>query len=222
MRILLIEDDGDLLKVLKKGLEEEGYSVDASYDGIEGLYMAEEIAYDGIILDLMLPGIDGLSLLSKLRKKGIMTPVMILTAKDRLDEKIEGLDTGADDYLTKPFEFNELLARLRALMRRNKGLVSPVLEIHDLQLNTATKEVKRRGKTIHLTPKEYAILEYLAFNKNTVLTRTMITEHVYDESFDKDSNVIDVFINNIRKKVDHGYARQLIHTVRGHGYMLKE
>lgn len=222
MRILLIEDDRDLSQVLKKGLDEEGYSVDASYDGIEGLYMAEEIAYDGIILDLMIPGIDGLSLLSKLRKKGIMTPVMILTAKDRVDEKVKGLDTGADDYITKPFEFNELLARLRALIRRNRGITSSILEIHDLQINTAMKEVKRHGKRIYLTPKEYAILEFLAFNKNTVLTRTMITEHIYDESFDKDSNVIDVFINSLRKKIDHGYTKQLIHTVRGHGYMLKE
>lgn len=222
MRILLIEDDRDLVRILKKGLEEEGYSIDTSFDGIEGLYMAEEIPYDVIILDLMIPGLDGISLLSKLRGKGNTTPVMILTAKDRLDEKVKGLDTGADDYITKPFEFDELLARLRALIRRNKGLAVPVIEINDLQINTATKEVKRGGKDLHLTPKEYAILEYLALNKNTVLSRTDIIEHIYDESFDRDSNIIDVFINNLRKKIDHGYTKQLIHTVRGHGYMLKE
>jgi|Deesub1362A_J573_1020465.scaffolds.fasta_scaffold00956_9 DNA-binding response OmpR family regulator len=222
MRVLLIEDDRDLSRVLKKGLEEEGYSVDVSYDGVDGLYMAGEIAYDAIILDVMLPGLDGVSVLSELRRKGVLTPIMMLTARGRLDDKVRGLDSGADDYLTKPFEFDELLARLRALIRRRRPVGSSVLRIHDLEIDTARKEVKRDGRPIGLTPKEYALLEYLAFNKNTALSRRQITEHIYDESFDLDSNIIDVFINNLRRKIDRDHPKKLIHTVRGYGYMLRE
>jgi DNA-binding response OmpR family regulator len=222
MRILIIEDDIHLSRVLKKGLEEEGYSVDLSYDGADGLYMAVEIAYDAIILDVMLPELDGVSVLSELRRKGVLTPVMMLTARGRLDDKVRGLDSGADDYLTKPFEFEELLARLRALIRRRKPIGSSILRVHDLEIDMAKKAVKRNGKPISLTPKEYLLLEYLALNKNSVLSRSQITEHIYDDSFDLDSNIIDVFINGLRKKVDRDHPRKLIHTVRGYGYMLRE
>jgi len=222
MRILLIEDEKNLATVISKGLEEEGYSVDVSTDGEEGLFMAQEIPHDVIILDIMLPGLDGFSILQSLRSSNILTPVIMLTAKDALEDKIKGLDTGADDYLTKPFEFEELLARLRALLRRKSTHKSAVLKIHDLEINTSTKEVRRSGTEIHLTAKEYALLEYLAYNKNTVLSRTEIIEHIYDHSYDFDSNVIDVFINNLRKKIDRNYSPKLIHTVRGAGYILRE
>lgn len=222
MRILLVEDERDLANIVKMGLEEESYSVDVCYDGEEGLYMASEVPYDGMILDILLPKIDGIKILETIRKKGVSTPVLFLTAKDALEDKIEGLDTGADDYLTKPFEFEELLARLRALLRRRTPEKKALLKVHDLELNTANREVTRGGKEIILTSKEYVLLEYFIYNKNTVISRTEITEHIYDDSFDLDSNVIDVFINSLRKKIDRDHPVKLIHTVRGAGYILKE
>jgi len=220
MRILLIEDEKNLANIIKKGLQEEGYSVDVAYDGEEGLYMAENLPADVIVLDIMLPKLDGLAILKTIRKKGIKTPVILLTAKDAVLDKIKGLDTGADDYLTKPFEFGELLARIRALFRRIGEQKSPVIIIDDLEINTASHKVKRAGKKIDLSPREYAILEYLAYNKDRVLTRIEITEHIYDESFDLDSNIVDVYINYLRTKIDKDSEKKLIHTIRGTGYML--
>ena len=220
MRIILIEDEKNLSNIIKKGLQEEGYSVDVAYDGEEGLYMAENLPADVIVLDIMLPKLDGLAILKTIRGKGIKTPVVLLTAKDAVFDKIKGLDTGADDYLTKPFEFGELLARIRALLRRIGEQKSPVIIIDDLEINTANHKVKKAGKKIDLSPREYAILEYLAYNKDRVVTRIEITEHIYDESFDLDSNIVDVYINYLRTKIDKDSDKKLIHTIRGTGYML--
>ena len=221
MRILIVEDEKSLADIVKKGLEEEGYTVDVAYNGEDGLYMAENEPSDIIILDIMLPVIDGMTILKKIRKAGIKTPVLMLTAKDTVMDKVSGLDSGADDYLTKPFSFEELLARIRALLRRDSGVKTSIVEIGDLVIDIAAHEVKREGKDILLSPKEYALLEYMAINKNKALSRTSLTEHLYDHDFDLDSNVIDVFINRIRNKIDRGFDKKLIHTVRGAGYILK-
>lgn len=222
MRILVVEDEKALAKTLKKGLSEEGYSVDVAYDGEEGRFMAETEPYDLLILDIMLPKMDGISILKSLRKQGVKTPVLMLTAKDAVSDKIKGLDTGADDYLTKPFDFEELLARVRALFRRKGEIKSAVIIIGDLELDTASHQVKRGGREISLSAREYALLEYLAYNKGKVVTRTDISEHIYDYDFDLDSNIIDVYINFLRNKIDKGFDKKLIHTVRGAGYILKE
>jgi DNA-binding response OmpR family regulator len=221
MRILIVEDEESLADIIKKGLEEEGYAVDVAYNGEEGLFMAENEPSDLIILDIMLPVIDGMTILKRIRKAGINTPVLMLTAKDTIMDKVSGLDSGADDYLTKPFAFEELLARMRALLRRDTEVKTSVLMIEDLIIDLATHEVKREGKDILLSAREYALLEYMAINRNKVLSRTALTEHLYDQDFDHDSNVIDVFINRIRNKIDREYDIKLIHTVRGAGYMLK-
>ncbi len=222
MRILLVEDEKDLSAIIKQGLEEEGYVVDVAHDGEEGLYMAENFPVDAIILDIMLPLLDGLSVLGSLRKKGNMTPVLLLTARDALLDKIKGLDTGADDYLTKPFVFDELLARVRSLLRRKATVKEAVIRVGDLEVNTASHEVKRAGKPVTLSAREYALLEYLAYKKDTVVTRTEIVEHIYSEDSDMDSNVVDVYINYLRNKIDKDFKKKLIHTVRGAGYILKE
>ncbi len=222
MRILVIEDEEDLAYLIKKGLEEEKYSVDVCYDGVEGLYMAEEVSYDAMILDVMLPGLDGIAVLKSLRAGNIPTPVLMLTARDALEDKIKGLDTGADDYLTKPFEFRELLARIRSLLRRNAPQKSAVFKIEDLELDTAMREVSRGGEKVRLTVKEYMILEYLVYNRQRVVSRSDIVEHVYDDTYDRDSNVIDVHINSLRKKLNQGHEDQLISTVRGAGYILRK
>lgn len=221
MRILIVEDEKSLADIIKKGLEEEGYAVDAAYNGEDGLFMAENEPSDLIMLDIMLPVIDGMTILKSIRKAGIKTPVLMLTAKDTVMDKVSGLDSGADDYLTKPFSFEELLARIRALLRRDSGVKTSIVEIGDLVIDIATHEVKREGKDILLSPKEYALLEYMAINKNKVLSRTSLTEHLYDHDFDLDSNVIDVFINRLRNKIDRGFDKKLIITVRGAGYVLK-
>lgn len=221
MRILLVEDERNLSDILVKGLTEAGYVVEAAYDGEEALYMAENYNPDLILLDIMLPKMDGLEVLSRARKKGIKTPVLLLTAKDTTTDKISGLDTGADDYLTKPFDFAELLARVRALLRRESDSKEAVIRIADLTLNTANHEVTRGGVKITLSAREYALLEYLVYRKDTVLSRGQITEHIYHEDFDKDSNVVDVYINYLRNKIDKGFEQKLIHTVRGAGYILK-
>jgi len=222
MRILIVEDEKSLADIIKKGLEEEGYAVDVAYDGEEGLFMAENQPSDLIILDIMLPIVDGMTILRKIRKAGMKTPVLMLTAKDTVMDKVSGLDSGADDYLTKPFSFEELLARIRALLRRLSDIKASTIEIDDLIINMATHEVMRGGKQISLSPKEYSLLEYMALNKNKVLSRTKLIEHIYDENSDFDSNVIDVFINRLRNKIDKDFDRKLIHTVRGAGYILKE
>jgi DNA-binding response OmpR family regulator len=221
MRILIVEDEKSLADIIKKGLEEEDYSVDVAYNGEDGLFMAENEPSDLIILDIMLPIVDGITILKRIRKAGVRTPVIMLTAKDTLIDKVSGLDSGADDYLTKPFLFEELLARMRALLRRGSDAKTSVIEIGDVTINTATHEVRRKGRAISLSAKEYVLLEFMAVNKNKVLSRTVLTEHVYDYDFDLDSNVIDVFIHRIRNKIDKGFERKLIHTLRGSGYMLK-
>jgi DNA-binding response OmpR family regulator len=221
MRILIVEDEKSLADIIKKGLEEEGYAVDVVYNGEEGLFVAENEPSDLVILDIMLPVIDGMTILKKIRKAGIKTPVLMLTAKDTIMDRVSGLDSGADDYLTKPFAFEELLARMRALLRRNTDVKTSVIMIGDLTIDIVTHEVKREGKDILLSAREYALLEYMAINRNKVLSRTALTEHLYDQAFDLDSNVIDVFINRIRNKIDRGYDTKLIHTMRGTGYILK-
>jgi DNA-binding response OmpR family regulator len=222
MRILLVEDEKSLADIIKKGLEEEGYAVDVAYNGEDGFFMAENEPSDLIILDIMLPIIDGMTILKKTRKAGLKTPVLMLTAKDTVMDKVTGLDGGADDYLTKPFLFEELLARIRALLRRNAEAKTSLIEIGDLTIDMASHEVRREGKEILLSAREYAFLEFMAINKNKVLSRTVLSEHLYDYDFNLDSNVIDVFINRIRKKIDKGFEKKLIHTLRGSGYMLKD
>ena len=196
--------------------------MDVAHDGEEGLYMAESYPIDVMVLDVMLPQMDGLTVLSNLRKKGVQTPVILLTARDALLDKIKGLDTGADDYLTKPFVFEELLARIRSLIRRKTTVKEAVIRIADLEIDTASHQVKRAGKSISLSAKEYSLLEFLAYRKGTVVSRTDIIEHIYNEDADMDSNVVDVYINYLRNKVDKEFSGKLIHTVRGAGYILKE
>jgi heavy metal response regulator len=221
MRILVIEDEDKVASFIKRGLEEERYAVDVASDGDEGMALAELAPYDVIVLDLMLPGMNGFQILKRLRDDGVATPVSILTARNAVDDKIRGLDLGADDYLTKPFAFAELLARVRALLRRGQPQVSPVLKVADLTLDPAARRVARAGQRIELTAKEYALLEYLMRRHGRVLTRTMISEHVWDQAFDSYTNVIDVYVNYLRKKVDQGFEPKLIHTVRGVGYTLR-
>ncbi len=222
MHLLLVEDEKSLADIIKRGLEEEGYAVDVAYDGEEGLFMAQNEPSDLIILDIMLPLIDGLAILKRIRKKGIRTPVLLLTARGTVADKVTGLDDGADDYLSKPFSFEELLARIRALLRRDADVKTAVIGVEDLTIDMASHQVHRGGREIQLSAREYALLEYMALNKNKALSRTALSEHLYDHDFDLDSNVIDVFINRIRNKVDRGFQKSLIHTLRGTGYMLKE
>ncbi|GMT46615.1 MAG: DNA-binding response regulator [bacterium] len=222
MRVLIVEDEKSLADILKKGLEEEGYAVDVAYDGEDGLFMAENEPSDVIVLDIMLPVIDGMTILKNIRKAGMKTPVLMLTARDTVMDKVSGLDSGADDYLTKPFHFEELLARLRALIRRDSEVNASVIEIGNLTVNIATHEVRRGEKNVLLSAREYSLLEYMAVNRNKVMSRTLLSEHLYDHDFDLDSNVIDVFINRIRNKIDRGFDKKLIHTIRGTGYMMKE
>jgi len=222
MRILIVEDEKKVAAFIKKGLEEETYAVDVAYDGEDGLHMGLENQYDLVILDLMLPVIDGLEVLSRLRGEKIETPILLLTAKDSVEDKVTGLNTGADDYLTKPFAFSELLARIRVLLRRGKAETKTVLQIDGLSLDLVSHKVKRNDEEIDLTGKEYSLLEYFMRNQGKVLTRTMIAEHVWDYNFDTFTNVIDVYVNHLRKKIDKGYPEKLLHTLRGVGYIMKE
>jgi DNA-binding response OmpR family regulator len=221
MRVLLIEDHKPLVRALKQGLEEEGFAVDVASDGQEGDFKARTAEYDVIILDIMLPKEDGLSLLQRWRKDGVTAHVLVLTARGSMEDKVKGLDFGADDYMTKPFELEELLARLRALIRRTHQVKSPLLRIHDLEIDTASRTVKRGGRSIHLTPREYALLEFLAFHRGKVATRSMIWEHLYDDQDENTSNVVDVYIRYLRNKIDKGYEPPLILTRWGEGYMLR-
>ncbi len=222
MRILIIEDEEKVANFIKRGLREEGYSVDVAYDGEEGHFQVSSNEYDVIILDLMLPKIDGISLCKRLRQEKITTPILMLTAKDSVKDKVTGLDSGANDYLTKPFSFEELLARIRALLRKSETTTPTKLQIGDLILDLLTHKVTRAGKEIILTNKEYALLEYLMRNAGSIVTRTMISEHVWDVNFDTFTNVIDVYVNYLRNKIDKGHKKKLIHTVRGRGYTIRE
>jgi heavy metal response regulator len=222
MRILVVEDEKKVAGFIKKGLEEELYAADVASDGEEGLGLAEAENYDLIILDIMLPKIDGLEVLSRLRKNKITTPILLLTAKDSVDDKVNGLNRGADDYLTKPFAFSELLARTRVLLRRGQNETKTVLQVADLTLDLVKHKVSRDGEEIELTGKEYSLLEYFMRSPGKVLTRTMIAEHVWDYNFDTFTNVIDVYVNHLRKKIDKSYSKKLIHTLRGVGYVMKE
>jgi len=221
MRILVIEDEKKVANFIKKGLEEEHYAVDTAYDGEEGLYMAEVNEYDLIVLDLMIPKVEGLEVLKRIRGKKNNTPVLVLTAKNTVEDIVKGLDAGCDDYLTKPFAFMEFLARVRALLRREKTDKEPLLRIADLTLSPVTHKVMRKEREIELTSKEYALLEYFMRNPDKVLTRTMISEHVWDYHFDSMTNVVDVYVNYLRKKIDKDFEPKLIHTLRGIGYMMK-
>ena len=221
MRVLLVEDQIALLKALRQGLEEEGFAVDTAADGEEADIKARSTPYDVVVLDIMLPKMDGITLLRKWRSAGISTHVLMLTAKGTLSDKVHGLDVGADDYLTKPFELDELLARIRALIRRGHQTKNPLIRVFDLTLDTAARQVERAGQKIHLTPREYALLEFLAFHRGRVVTRTMIWEHLYDEYDENTSNVVDVYIRYLRNKIDKGYDPPLILTKWGEGYMLR-
>lgn len=221
MRILVVEDEAKVASFIRRALEEESYAVDVCDDGAKGLDLARTGSHDLIILDLMLPGMPGLEVLKALRKEQVAAPVLILTARSELAQKVKGLDAGADDYLTKPFAIEELVARVRVLLRRGTGEAAGVLQVSDLMLNPATREVTRGGKRIELTAKEYALLEYLMRNAGRVLTRPMIAEHVWNQDFDTFTNVIDVYVNYLRNKIDRGQERTLIQTVRGSGYTLK-
>lgn len=221
MRVLLIEDYKPLVRALRQGLEEEGFAVDVAADGQEGDFKARTAEYDVIILDVMLPKEDGLSLLQRWRKDGLATHVLVLTARGSMEDKVKGLDLGADDYMTKPFELEELLARLRALIRRGHQVKSPLIRIHDLEIDTAGRNVRRGGQAIHLTPREYALLEFLMRHPGQALNRTIILDRVWEYGFDSFANVVDAAILRLRKAVDEGYDKQLIQTVRGVGYRIK-
>jgi two-component system, OmpR family, response regulator len=221
MKILVVEDDRTVGQYVKRGLEEQRYHADLVADGMEGLRLASGGRYDLIVLDLRLPEMNGLEVLRTLRDRGNTTPILVLTAQDAVDFKVQALRSGADDYVTKPFSFEELLARVEALGRRPKEIRAQVLRVGDLELDMATREVTRAGERIELTPKEYTVLEYLMRHAGRVMSRTLITEYAWDYHFDPGTNIVDVVINRLRKKVDSGQAQKLVHTVRGVGYVVK-
>lgn len=220
MRVLLVEDEKNVAAFIKKGLEEEFYTVDVAEDGADGFLMAISNEYDVMIFDIMLPGMNGVELCRKMREKGVKKPVLMLTAIDSVESKVEGLESGADDYLTKPFAFSELLARLKALLRRSSDSSSELV-LEDLRIDLLARRVFRGEREIVLTPKEFAMLEYLLRNKGRVLSRTQIIENVWGYNFDPSTNIVDVHIKFLREKVDKGAEKALIHTVRGTGYVLK-
>ena len=221
MRVLVIEDEKQLLKIIGERLKEEGYVADLVKDGMEGLHFAESVDYDCIILDIMLPTIDGFSILRKLRARKINTPILILTAKDTIKDKVNGLDSGADDYITKPFSFEELIARVRAMLRRKSDEKETVSFISDLTLNLITREVFRGNHSIELTSKEFAILEYFLRNKGRVLTKSQIANHVWNYEFEYKSNIVEVYVRYLRKKLEDNFENKLIHTISGAGYVIK-
>ncbi|MFQ5581694.1 MAG: heavy metal response regulator transcription factor [Mariprofundaceae bacterium] len=222
MKILVVEDEERVAQFIQKGLKEEGHAVDVSHDGEDGGFLAEVNDYDLIILDLMLPKKNGLVVCREIRERGVATPVLMLTARDSVEDKVRGLDAGADDYLPKPFAFEELLARVRALLRRRSETKTPTLKMADLELDPISRRVTRSGQAIRLTTKEYALLEYLLRSPKKVLSRTLIGEHVWDMNFDPESNVIDVYVSHLRAKIDKGFEPPLIHTLRGQGYILTD
>ena len=221
MKILVVEDDPTVGPYVKRGLEEHQNHVDLVDDGLEALRLASGGLYDLLVLDLRLPGMTGLEIVRTLRDRGVTTPILILTAQDAVDFKVQVLRAGADDYVTKPFAFEELLARVEAIGRRPKQVAPPALVVGDLSLDTGTREVRRAGELLDLTPKEYAVLEYLLRHAGRVMSRTLITEYAWDYHFDPGTNIVDVVINRLRKKVDSGHRTKLIHTVRGVGYVVK-
>jgi two-component system OmpR family response regulator len=222
MRILLVEDDLKIASFVVKGLKQAGFAVDHAQDGEKGLHMALTEPYDATIIDIMLPKLDGLSLIEELRRKNINTPVIILSAKRSIDDRVKGLQTGSDDYLTKPFAFSELLARVQALIRRSSRTSEPTsLTVGELSVDFLTREVTRTGTKIELQPHEFALLEYLMRNSGRVLSKTMILEHVWDYNFDPQTNVVDVLVCRLRNKVDRDFDNKMIYTIRGVGYVLK-
>lgn len=222
MRVLVVEDDVRIAAFLAKGLRENSYAVDIASDGEEAAYMATLSPYDIFVLDVNLPLKDGFQVCRELREAGTSKPILMLTARDAVDDRVSGLDIGADDYLVKPFEFRELLARLRALLRRTSEVRSPKIVVADLEIDTVSQTVSRNGIPTELTTKEYSLLEYLALNKGRVVGREEISEHVWNDSFDPFSNLIEVYIKRLRRKIDEGFDRQLIHTRRGAGYILND
>jgi len=222
MRILVIEDDPTVGQYVKRGLEEHRWAVDLVTDGEDGEHRASSEAYDLVILDMRLPGKSGMEVLHALRAKGFERPVLVLTAQDAVDAKVTTLRAGADDYVTKPFAFEELLARVEALSRRPRALASPVLKVSDLEMTRATREVRRGDELIELTPKEYTVLEYLMRHRGRVMSRTLITEYAWGYHFDPGTNIVDVVINHLRKKIDSKHDKKLIHTVRGVGYSIRD
>jgi DNA-binding response OmpR family regulator len=219
MRILLVEDEPRVARFIAKGLREQSYAVDIAVDGDAALYKAEIDDYDLIVLDVMIPLRDGFDVCRELRRQGVTTPVLMLTARDAVNDRVAGLDAGADDYLSKPFDFKELLARLRALLRRRESLTTESLRVDDLTINTTNHTVERSGRNISLTAKEYSLLEFFALNAGKLVGRDEIGRHVWDENFDPFSNVIDVYVRRLRKKIDEGSNRPLIHTRRREGYV---
>lgn len=222
MRILVLEDEVKMARLLKRGLEEEGYSVDTVGTGSDAVWMGTENPYDAIILDVMLPDFDGFEVCRKLREGGQWAPVIMLTARDAVPDRVTGLDSGADDYLTKPFSFAELLARIRALIRREPSERPAVLEVGDLRFDPAARKVERDGHLIDLTAKEYSLLEFFMRHRNEVLTRTRILEHVWDFAYEGDSNVVDVYVRYLREKIDRPFGRHSLETLRGAGYRLRD
>lgn len=222
MRVLVVDDEKRVSNFIQRGLKERNYIVDVANESDKALMMAEINPYDLIILDVLMPGLDGMGICQQLRRNKIGTPILMLTARDKIRDKVKGLDVGADDYLTKPFAFEELLARVRALLRREIKDKQGFIKVADLELNQLTREVKRQDKLINLTSKEYALLEYFMLHSNQVITRTMISEHVWQEDFDSFTNVIDVYVKHLRKKIDKDPESSLIQTIRGSGYILKE
>jgi len=221
VKVLVVEDDRLVAQFLQRGLEEQGMQVELVGDGEAGLARGADVTFDLIVLDLRLPGMAGAEVLRTLRDRGVATPVLILTAQDALESKVQALRMGADDYVTKPFAFEELLARVEALARRPKAITPPVLVVGDLRIDTGSREVRRGDQAIEVTPKEYAVLVYLMRNQGRVMSRTLITEYAWGYHFDPGTNVVDVVINRLRKKVDQGFGKRLIHTVRGVGYVMK-
>ena len=220
MRILLVEDEPSAALMMAKGLREQSYAVDVAQDGDAALYQAGVNDYDLVILDIMLPGRDGFEVCRELRAAGLVVPVLMLTARDAVDDRVHGLDTGADDYLTKPFDFRELLAHIRALLRRGRDLTPDLLRVGDLEIDARARRARRDGRPLALTAKEYALLEYLARRAGEIVGRADIAEHVWDDNFDPFSNLIEVYVQRLRRKVDDGHAQKLLHTRRGAGYLL--
>lgn len=221
MRILIAEDERDLNELIRRKLTAEGYSVDACFDGQEALAYLDAAEYDGVILDIMMPGADGLEVLRQMRQRGDRTPVMFLTARDSIDDRVKGLDAGATDYLIKPFSFKELMARIRVMTREKYGESSNLLQVADLSMDTASGEVKRSGRSIELSSKEYSMLKYLMMNKGVVLSRERIENHVWNYDYEGGTNVVDVYIRYLRRKIDEGEEVKLIQTVRGRGYVIR-